>query len=369
MNWPSVPHPPAGSLRVERYNHDRPVEKHRLKLGNCEPGGETVIREQGSDPRRHPLPPVHRRRFLAATGTVWLGLAGVASAGQDPNGEGAKVEKGELAEIEAKARQAGLRPFRHVQSAHFLALGDSAAEFQREALSICEEMGKAFLVHFRRLGFTVDYPSHRLSVIALKDDASYAAWLGGAAGEDEGGHYDLESNRLVIFDLRAAPAQQGQAAQARRANLFALVHETGHLLCFNTGVLVRPTRLPLCISEGLATYVEMWRPGVRNAMGGENRPRMQALREAEDWISIADLLADDAAFDAKTQQLAYAESWLLVHYLLRSRLRQPRLRDYLAQAQAAKDAAGRAGAAEKALGPLRKLDAEVKDDAKRYLRG
>ena len=125
----------------------------------------------------------------------------------------------------------------------------------------------------------------------------------------------------------------------------------------------------MCVSEGLATYVELWRPGVKNAIGGVNRPRIEALRQAVDWIQIGELLVDDRAFEPKTEQLAYAESWLLVHYLLRASSRQPRFRQYLAEVQGSNKPADRTRIAEKTLGPLAKLDHELKDEARKYLRG
>jgi hypothetical protein len=172
---------------------------------------------------------------------------------------------------------------------------------------------------------------------------------------------------LVIFDFR--PEQEAVVGQAQRVNLFTLVHETAHQLSFNTGMLHRQVDLPLCVSEGLATYVELWRPGVKNAIGGVNRPRMDALRQAVDWIPIGDLLSDDTAFEPKTDQLAYAESWLLVHYLLRANSRQPRFRQFVTEVQAANKKAERLQIAEKVLGPLTKLDHELKGEARKYLRG
>ncbi len=191
--------------------------------------------------------------------------------------------------------------------------------------------------------------------------------LGEAPGNDVGGHYDLQYNRLVIFDFRSQ--QEAIAAAAERVNLFTLVHETAHQLSFNTGILNRQQVPPDCISEGLATYVELWRPGVKNAIGGVNRPRLEALRQADDWIEIADLLRDDAAFEPKTEQLAYAESWLLVHHLLRASSRQPRLRQYVAEIQVANQAAAHVTIAEKVFGSLTKLDRDLKEEARKYLRG
>jgi len=311
------------------------------------------------------------RRAVLKRSLAGLAVMGARSLRAGPQAESKpparEGEDAEIAQVEKKAHEAGLGPLRPVRTEHFLSFGDAPASFQRDALSRCEELGGAFLDHFRRRGFTAEYPPRRLTIITLKDEASYAALLGEAPGKDVGGHYDLETNRLVVFDFR--PRQEGLAIPAERVNLFTLVHETAHQLSFNTGMLDRQGALPLCILEGLATYVEMWRPGVKNSIGGINRPRLQAMRDAADWIPIADLLANDRAFAPETEQLAYAESWLLLHYFLRASTRQPKLRDYLTQAERTKKPADRAGIAEKALGPLARLDKELKDEGRRYLRG
>ena len=100
-----------------------------------------------------------------------------------------------------------------------------------------------------------------------------------------------------------------------------LVHEATHQLCFNTGLLSRQVAVPAWASEGLATYVERWQKKTTK-IGEINGPWLVCLREAKQtdkpWIPIADLVADDKFFDdEKTAQLAYAESWLVVHYLMK----------------------------------------------------
>ncbi|MGO8897364.1 MAG: DUF1570 domain-containing protein [Isosphaeraceae bacterium] len=315
------------------------------------------------------LPGVLSRRSLVKG--VIAALSGLGSgslvAGQEAKAPGRASEAAEIAKVEKLARDARLGPLHNTRSAHFLAVGDAPESHQRQALTLCEALGEAFLVHFRGRGLTVEYPDRRLTVIALRDQDSYAALLGEVPGKDVGGHYDLETNRLVIFDFRSQ--QEAIAARAERVNLFTLVHETAHQLSFNTGILNRQVDLPVCVSEGLATYVELWRPGAKNAIGGVNRPRIEALRQAVDWIRIGELLVDDTAFEPKTEQLAYAESWLLVHYLLRASSRQPRFRQYLAEVQGSNKPADRTRIAETTLGPLAKLDHELKDEARKYLRG
>jgi Protein of unknown function (DUF1570) len=269
----------------------------------------------------------------------------------------------EIGQVEQQAKKAGLGRFEVTRTEHFLALGDAPPPFQREALRRCEALSEAFLAYFRGCGFPLEYPAGRLTVILLKDGESYAKLLGDAPGKDVGGHYDLDTNRLVMFDFRPEHKELGE--QAERVNLFTLVHETAHQLSFNTGMLNRRSDLPLWALEGLATYVEMWRPGIKGSIGGENLPRLRALRESEDWIPIADLLADDKAFQPQTEQLAYAESWLLVHFMLRSVGRRARFRNFLTQAQGVKKP-DRLRIAEKTLGPLDRLEREVKHEAQKY---
>ena len=416
----------------------RVILESRGRAGLPHPGvGCSEVSCEGLTVTAQPPGVLSRRSLVKGVIAALSGLgSGPLATGQEGKAPGRATDAEEIAKVEKLARDAGLGPLHNTRSAHFLAVGDAPESHLRQALDICEALGEAFLVHFRGRGLTVEYPDRRLTVIALRDQDSYAALLGEAPGtdtmnhlrehrarrgwsqeelarraglsragisaietdrlvpsvaaalalaealecrvedlfqlrrqapKDVGGHYDLETNRLVIFDFR--PQQQAIAAQAARVNLFTLVHETAHQLSFNTGILNRQADVPVCVSEGLATYVELWRPGVKNAIGGVNRQRMQALRQAEDWIQIGDLLADDTAFEPKTAQLAYAESWLLVHYLLRASSRQPRFRQYLAEVPGSNKPADRTRIAEKTLGPLAKLDHELKDEARKYLRG
>jgi hypothetical protein len=219
----------------------------------------------------------------------------------------------------------------------------------------------------------VDFPARRLAVVTLKDGASYRAFSGDNPDEADGGRYYPEDNWLVIFDFRADQAKA--AEEAKRYNTFTLVHETIHLLSFNTGLLDRHADVPGAIGEGLATYGEMWTPRSQAAFGAVNRPRLLALaRETANgtaWIPISRLLADDRFFeDPETYQLAYAEAWLLVHYLMETEERLPKFRAYLAgmpklDAPNAKD---RVKYAESRLGSLRELDAAVQRHAQRMAR-
>ncbi len=177
----------------------------------------------------------------------------------------------------------------------------------------------------------------------------------------------------MIFDFRANQAKG--LAEAKRYNTFTLVHETIHLLTYNTGLLARDADVPACISEGLATYGEMWTERSRSAFGGVNRPRLTAMAKelaaGTPWIPVSRLLGDDKVFaDPKTAQLAYAEAWTLVHYLMENDERLPEFRAYLAGLPklGAPGPRDLVKYAESHLGSLRDLDAAVWRHAQRIAR-
>ena len=132
-----------------------------------------------------------------------------------------------------------------------------------------------------------------MTVITLKDKASYAEFNGEPAEEEDGGRYDLDSNRLIVFDFRSNKTELDATPQ--RVNLLALVHETVHLLCYNSGMLGLNHDVPDAISEGLATFCELWQTRGRGKIGTVNNPRLLALSNATD--EGAPLDSDLAAID------------------------------------------------------------------------
>jgi hypothetical protein len=291
-----------------------------------------------------------------------------SSVARAAQGEVAPSEAKEIAEVDALAKQKGLGKFARSQNEHFLGMGDAPQTFCVAALGVCKSLTGPFMDYFKKNGFTLALPKERMTVITLKDDASYRAWAGDDPGAIVGGHYDLDTNRLVIFDFR--PKREELGVNAEQVNLRVLVHETAHMLSYNTGMLSRqaPNKIPDWVSEGLATHVEVWqqrRPA--KAIGSVNVPWLTFARQSRNsagtWIPIADLIkSDDAIWDPKTQQLANGESWLLFHYLMKER--PPKLRAYLEAVNKAPKGADRVDLFEKNIGPLDKTAEQVE----RYMR-
>jgi hypothetical protein len=295
------------------------------------------------------------------------GLCPTAWSAAGQQGALTQSEQDEIAKVEAVARKAGIGPFTRSQTEHFVGLGDAPAGFRKSALEIAESFAKVFLAYFRAQGFKAEFPPERLTVITLKNADSYRALVGEATGLAVGGHYDLETNRLVMFDLR--DQQAALAVRAEKVNTLTLVHETAHLLSFNTGLLSRHADVPVSICEGLATFVEPWSPKTKAKLGETNEARRRALWDEQGnpktWIPLANLLKNDHVFDDEdAEQVAYAESWLLVHYLMKKESARTKFREYLEDlAKQPPGPAARIKYAESKLGPLDVLDRELRKHA------
>jgi len=311
-----------------------------------------------------------RRAYLKATllGAGALGLRIPASGSDDP------VDA--TAEVQAQAEKAGLGPFRSSVTKHYLGIGDATDDFRADALKLCEALATAYQKYFQDKGFAVNFPARRLTVVALKDRSTYAKFLGEAPGNDVGGHYDLDTNQLVMFDFRPGKGEDaapGAAVAPERLNTITLVHEATHQLTFNTGLLDRQADVPLALSEGLAMYTELWRPGPRSTLGIVHRYRLQVIseeaRDEDAWISAPRLLTEDTLFEGeKTAQLAYSEAWALVNSLLKTPAALPRFRAYLEAIRPRRTPSERLADATTHLGNLDALNQAVRKHCGRLIR-
>jgi hypothetical protein len=296
--------------------------------------------------------PITRRHWLL--GTLAVGALGGTARADDPR----------IVEIRARARKADMQGFDEAESTHFVAIGDTTRAFRVEALGICEAVATEYFKLFTDKGFPLAWPKEKMVVVVLLGPKSYAMFEGEVLGDTTGGHFDLNANRLVMFDFRG-PGSNARAPIPEQDNTLALVHETIHQLTFNTGLLDLKNPPPKCISEGLATFGETWTPKRKHKIGEKNARRLLGLtlatRDGGTWIPLVDLIADDKLVDdAKTEQIAYAESWLFVNKVLRERTLLPKFRDLLAAYREHPEPSRRVELAAEHLGDLGKLDREIR---------
>lgn len=310
---------------------------------------------------------IDRRRWLLAVAASTL-AAGRVIGQDDP----ATADGPLPGAVRDRAKAAGLPELSRKENGWYVGLGTAPADYFEGAMTLCDGLADDYLKHFADRGFAVSRPAERLVLVVLDDGDQFARFLGVDEAPAYGGVYDLDWNVLVAFDHREA----GRApAGTERANTIALLHEATHQLTFNTGLLDRQADVPLVISEGLATYGEVRQPWQDREIGAVNRERLaltelpDRLRSGRALLPLGDLFADDELFrKAETEQLAYAECWLLIHGLMRSDAGRERFRSYLGALKAPADPpAGRVELAREHIGDLEKMDEGLRSYAARLL--
>jgi hypothetical protein len=323
---------------------------------------------------------VSRRAWLIAAGLAcagaWARADEPAPARVDTRIDPLSDEDREQAAVEALGEKLGLGPMRVSRTANYLGIGDAVDVFRSRALADCEAVRSDFMDFYRARGFDVAAPPRRLTVVALTDDRSFAAFLGkrdyavareSLHGPTIHGVYQPRTNRLVVFDHRSLGRER--APLGGLDNLRALAHEATHQLTFNTGLLERRGDVPLCISEGLAMYGEHRKPGTRTPPGELNPTRLKDLSLARfkqvAWIPVDDLLAHDHLLRGPGllagKLLAYAESWLLIHYLMSEPPSRVDFRLYLKAIRGRETPVDRLDDARTHLGDLDRLNQSLRE--------
>ena len=296
---------------------------------------------------------------------AWLAGALVGCLGRSGRAADTKEDEATRA-VEEKAEKTGVRgPFRSKSSKHYLAIGNAPEDYMRLVLLDCELVALDYMDHYREKGFKVNFPDERMIAVALEDERAFARFEGAKPGTVVVGVYHAKSNWLVVQDYRHAPRMH-RDLPVWSDNLQLTAHEATHQLTYNTGLLNRHGDVARCINEGLATYGEYRRPNVRMAPGQLNTKclhNLAHLQRGSGWYPVAKLLDDKGwwtAGDGAKLLLCYAESWLLVHYLMQEPALLPRFRDYLEAIHDRKDPDHRLDDAREHWGDLDQLDKDLK---------
>lgn len=305
-----------------------------------------------------------RRDWLRRVAGGAVGMASGSATGwpaQVPNpkqgGDAGAPKEADLTAAQERLHQSKVGPLNTVRSPHYVATGDAAEAFMKLIVTDCEQLARDYESHFRSHGFQVQKPDQPLIVVIFRDDRSFGKFfrqptLMEAAGIMRPGIYDRTTNLFHVFDWRNVP----MASRASHRNMETLAHEGTHQLSFNTGLLNRAGDVPFAIVEGLGTYGEARKTTGPSEFGRKNLQRLDDLAHKQrqvPWIPLRELLSQDTvlrAGNAARVMLAYAQSWLLVHYLMTEPAMLPRFRDYL-----------------KTIAPRTKGDAQRLEDARTHL--
>ena len=221
---------------------------------------------------------------------------------------------------------------------HYIIAYNTSKAYAQWCGALYERLYSSFYTYWDHRGLKLEEPQQPLVAVVFDSRDSYAGYARPELGDAVGsiiGYYNLQNNRVAMFDLtstsvhgrRLGTAAQINAALSRpeAADMVAtIIHEATHQLAYNAGIHQRLADIPLWLSEGFAMYFET--PDLKSkrgwsGIGNVNRPRLirfrQSLRNRPD-DALQSLISSDQRFrDTRTALDAYAEAWALNYYLMK----------------------------------------------------
>ena len=178
-------------------------------------------------------------------------------------------------------------------------------------------------------------PEFPLSVIVFKSRLQFHQYMErelGTINEEMIAYYNIETNRVTMFDL-TADQLQGEAAGARRIHevlnnpralpmVATIIHEGTHQLMFNTGLQTRFSDTPLWLNEGIAMYFEVPDLGANNGWRKIGQVNFLRLHRVLDYFnrrpgdSLKTMIMNDQCFRDDAALDMYAQAWAFNYFLL-----------------------------------------------------
>jgi len=204
--------------------------------------------------------------------------------------------------------------WRRAESANFIVFSQSGEASLRKDAALLEDYNS-----FLRLLTRVDDPPppNKLKVYVVRGHGALRTVRPGL-GDNVGGFYAASESGIAAFVDDFSALEEGEENQI-------LFHEIAHHFMLQ----YRPTAYPPWYVEGFAEYVMTARfEKAAISFGRASTLRASWLANRE-WLPLERILFDPPPRKAEENALYYAQSWLLVHYLLRDEARRRQAIDYL----------------------------------------
>jgi hypothetical protein len=249
-------------------------------------------------------------------------------------------------ELAGELKQEFGEGFEVVTTRHYTICTNSGPAYARWCGALFERLMGAFRTHWKTRALDLHDPELPLVAIVFSDAEQFAKFAtkdAGPAVANAKGYYSIRTNRMVLYDLTAdgksdravTPAAVNRKIAASPFNVATVVHEATHQIAFNCGMHTRYADNPLWLSEGMAMYFET--PDLKSRNGWRTVGKVNAVRlnRFHDYArkrrkanALESLLSSNARFaNAETAEDAYAESWALNYFLIKTRRKQ--YMDYL----------------------------------------
>jgi hypothetical protein len=227
-------------------------------------------------------------------------------------------------------------------TANYIIVHNTSKVYAQWCGALFERLHRGFTNFWEQRQMPIRKPEVPLVALVFKDKPSFVQYAQRELGEAAPsivGYYSLASNRVTMYNLTGIDAQRpsrrlNSAEQINRVlsspeaarTVATVVHEATHQLAFNCGLHERWGDVPMWVSEGIAVFFETPHVGSSKgwrAIGAVNPSRLLQFRQylrTRPPDSLKTLLADDERFrTAESAINAYAETWALTYYLLKTR--------------------------------------------------
>ena len=224
-------------------------------------------------------------------------------------------------EMAARMKEEMPAGFSVYQTAHYVIVHNTNEKYVRQVGLLFEQLYKGFYSFWKNQRWKLPKPKYPLVALVLADRGDFLKHAGTEVGDTAElviGYYHLSSNRMTTFNMPNL-----------ERNVATIIHEATHQLAYNCGVQQRFADNPMWVSEGLAMFFESpdfnsiskWRGvGKVNHVNLERWRKYIRVRPSD---SLATLLSDDSRFrSSDTATEAYAESWALTYFLLKTRRKE-----------------------------------------------
>ena len=277
--------------------------------------------------------------FRQNTGKIWFVKPEQIVTKVDDDTATAPISKEDLGKQLLKELPDG---FRIHQTEHYVIAYQNEVDFARWVGGLYESrLYHAFEKFWeKRKKFELDQPQYPLVAIVFGSRAQYLQHvereLGQGQGQNAIAYYNIQTNRVTMFDLTADQIRPNQVVRNDRQieeilrnpaavrMVATIIHEATHQLIFNRGMQTRFAESPLWLNEGLAMYFEAPNLNARRGWTGPGKIFDERLIQFRKDLARRDgakslemLITSDKRLRApETATAGYAEAWALNHFLL-----------------------------------------------------
>ncbi len=314
--------------------------------------------------------------FLCGMSSVGVAADDVAAKSKKSSGKKGSANKVDMSAVPAdkKSEQKDLAAlgdgFKLKRTAHYSVLYDTSEDDLNVFSAAIEKTYRSCMNYTQRLGFEAHVPRRKLIIYYFEHHADYSAYsvkLGkGPRDQSTPGVYFPDLNRSMFYNFRnqesfkrARDESEAKIAQLReelrnpglgasdrkrigqeiadakrmanRSNTVGgdisesiVQHEVAHQVLWNIGFHNPKSFManPRWFAEGTAMMFEPISTGKSANFGALNRDRLkeyQAVIDQNRLIPVRDFISTYAYFGPQSIEIAYPQSWALVHYLNRTK--------------------------------------------------